>query len=98
MRTTHDRHQIERLLVRKDREGLTYTELSQESGIPASTLAGWRRRLRLEGEANLFEEVAAADLEECDQLEVVGPCGHRIAIPAEFDDELLRRVIAALPC
>ena len=57
MRTTHDRRQIERLLVRKDREDLTYDELSHESGIPASTLAGWRRRLRLEGEANLFEEV-----------------------------------------
>ena len=47
----HDRREIEKLLTRRRREGLTYPELSVESGIPASTLQWWNWRLRREARA-----------------------------------------------
>jgi len=40
------REEIRRLLARRDREGLTYRELSKISGVAASTLSWWSWRLR----------------------------------------------------
>ena len=45
--TSHTRRPIseyESLLRRKHEEGLTYTELSKESGVPACTLQYWAKK------------------------------------------------------
>ncbi len=40
------RRAVQRWLSLRDREGLTYRELSARSGIPANTLTHWAWRLR----------------------------------------------------
>ncbi len=46
MRQRHDPKHIEKLLARRERRGLTWFELASESGVPATTLQWWHRRLR----------------------------------------------------
>ena len=41
-----DRNEARALLTERERRGLTWYELSAESGIPESTLQAWQRRLR----------------------------------------------------
>ena len=94
----HNAERMRELLSRKDRRGLTYEELSEETGIPVSTLGYWKRRLR-EEEGPVFEEVVIEDdVPGGTGIEVIGPRGHRVVVSAEFDEELLRRVLEALPC
>lgn len=96
--TKHDAKRMRALLARKDREGLTYEELSEETGIAVSTLGYWRRKLRDEA-TPVFEEVVVEDGElEGGGIEVIGPLGHRVVVAGDVDDELLRRVLVALPC
>ena len=87
----HDAERMRGALVRKDREGLTYEELSPETGIPVSTLGYWRRKLRYEREV-VFEEVGIEDHVNPEVVvEVIGPLGHRSDCEGERD----RRAIAA---
>ena len=39
---------MERLLRKRERQGLTFRELSEESGIPIPTLSWWSRKLKSE--------------------------------------------------
>ena len=89
------------LLARRRREGLTYEELSAESGIPAGTLGSWQSRLRREEHEAVFTELVVE--EEAPRaldgsLEVIGPRGHRVVVPASVEPGLLERVLRALPC
>ena len=89
------------LLARRDREGLTYQELSDESGIPSGTLASWQYRLREEETGNAFTElVVGSDAEDAldDSLEIIGPRGHRVIVSSGVDSSLLELVLSALPC
>jgi hypothetical protein len=90
------------LLRRRERRGLTWAELSAQSGVPRSTLHWWDRRLRNEGreEGPRFvrldvtpEAPPAADGEP---LEVVTPGGHRILVRTGFDPASLRQVLSIL--
>ena len=45
-KTGDRRGEVVRLLARREREVLTYQELSRRCGIPAGTLAWWQRRLK----------------------------------------------------
>ena len=95
MARRYDPDEIQSILDRKHSEGLTYAELSVETGIPIGTLSGWQRRHG--GETDAFTEIAFPD-DDVSELEVIGPLGHRVLVGPEMDDSLLRRVLAALPC
>ncbi len=92
----YDQTEIRSILRRKDREDLTYAELSAETGIPIGTIAGWRRRYGSGSES--FMEIDLDHTDEATELEVIGPRGHRVVIPPDVDEDLLRRVLTALPC
>ncbi len=101
MHTRHDHTRIRSLLRRRDREGLTYRELSESSGIPAGTLAYWSSRLRRDTTPAGFDELRVVEDEGehvATTLEVVGPLGHRVRISPDANLELVARVLAALPC
>ena len=50
MSRRHQRPDIERLLSRRARQGLTFRELSEESGIPIPTLSYWASKQRRQEE------------------------------------------------
>jgi hypothetical protein len=89
-------------LERRERLGLTYRQLSDETGIPANTLAHWARRLRREargdarprrGRAAFVELVAGP---RASGIELVLRGDRRLRIEADFDEDLLARVVAAV--
>lgn len=94
---------MRRLLARREREGLTFAELSQQSGVPLGTLASWSSRLRSEGSAELGGFVELTPPEELPQgaidsarLEVVLGRGRRVLVPSGFEEDELLRLIRAL--
>lgn len=89
------------LLVRREREGLSLRQLSEESGIPFGTLSWWSWRLRQAGGAErggerAFVEVVAAD--RCGGDEVVVRLDNGVAVEARAgtDTAWLRDLVAAL--
>ena len=104
MRQHHDPERIESLLARRERRGLTWFQLAAESGVPATTLQWWQRRLRQPKRRRRrkhasFVPVAiteSAPLAPPSVLEVVLRTGARIQVPAGFDPDHLRRVVEAL--
>jgi len=97
-----ERKQMAALVARRQRRGLTWAELSVESGVPKSTLHWWDRKLRHEGgpaEKPRFVQLAVvepAPPAAAMPLEVVLRSGHRVWVAAGFDAEHLRRVILVL--
>lgn len=95
--------EMERLLARRRRRGLTWAELSEETGVPRSTLEWWQRRLR-DGDDRTrdpeFVEVTvmppAARAGAIVPIEVILRSGHRVSVVPGFDAEHLRRVVDAL--
>lgn len=94
------RQQMAALLARRDREGLTYEELSEVSGVPAGTLASWKSRFRREQQGSEFAELTdeLVPTENDGRLEVVGPLGHTVRFDGSIDPHLLKAILAALPC
>lgn len=88
-----------RLLARRDREGLTYRELAEETGVSERTLAWWSWKLRRERREQTdigFVELDVAEESITGGLEVELATGHRIRVPAHFDEDTLRRLVAVL--
>lgn len=89
-----------RVLARRDRQGLSWSELSSATGIPRSTLRWWQRRLRqaegLSEAGRRFLQVVVTPEPVTPALMVVVGNGRRVIVPADFDTEHLRRVIAAV--
>lgn len=90
------------LLRRRERRGLTWAELSAESGVPRSTLHWWDRRLRdeeqEEGPRFVRLEIArdATSTADVDPIEVVARSGHRVLVRSGFDPHSLRQVLEVL--
>ncbi len=74
----------ERLLEQRAREGLTFSELAERSGVPVGTLQRWARRLRSEAASAVepFVELAPVQPESCEErVEVVLCSGRTIYLP-----------------
>lgn len=98
MSQRHPRPDILRLLERRARHGLTFRELSEESGIPIPTLSYWASKLRREGvdfETRLVEVEIVEDA-DASSITIESPSGLRVTVEPGFDSEHLSRVLAAL--
>lgn len=88
------------LLRRRQREGLTYRELAEESGLPASRIGWWCRRLEREqaaaGESGFVEVTVTAGEESRARyaLELVN--GRRIEVSGDFEADVLVRLVRLL--
>lgn len=98
-----DHREMEALLARRERRGLTWSELSEASGVPRSTLALWHRRLRSERgqrkDRSGFVRVSVVDADRlalAQRLEIVLRSGHRVLVPSDVAVDDLRRVIEVL--
>lgn len=102
MTRKHAREEMERWLRKRDREGLTYGELSVESGIPVPTLSWWSQKLRKEprgeGEPPSCELVPVEIVEEAvdgGAIEIRVGDGLRVLVPASASESHLARVLRA---
>lgn len=103
MRTADRREEMRRLLARRQREGLTFAELSRQTRIPVGTLAWWSSRLRSEpaGDRAGFVELTAEVEPQVQsrgggRLEVVLVGGRRLIVPCGFDAGEVLRLVRAL--
>ena len=88
-------------LARRDREGWSWAELSRRSGHPTWRLRYWSRRLARTSVAPRagdcgFVTVAVREPATGAALAITTPSGYRVQVPADFDAEHLRRVLATL--
>ena len=99
MARRHQRRTIERLLRRRQRDGLSYRELSEESGIPIPTLAWWAGKLERERAGRELVPVEVVEDDASDlgaAIEIVVRDGLRVLVPPCASDAHLRRVLRAL--
>lgn len=100
MNQRHPRPDILRLLERRARHGLTYRELSEESGIPIPTLAYWAAKQRREERSShppaSFSPVEVVDDDNSGAIVIeLGP-SVRVTVERDFDDTHLARVLSVL--
>lgn len=90
------------LLAERDQRGLSWAELSQRSGLPVRRLRWWQERLRrnpvTRKSAPSFLAVEVTDSAPIPSaaIEITTPSGDRVAVPANFDADHLRRVLEVL--
>ena len=94
-KTKTRRDEMVTLLALRDREGLTFRELSARCGVPAATLNWWSWRLRREAQP-AFTELSVVD----DDASGEGATGVRLRIgelvlevDRDFHPEVLGRVL-----
>ena len=100
MKQRHSRPDIQRLLERRARHGLTFREISEESGIPVPTLSYWASKQRRDedsGESSLqFVSVAVDGEDHSGAIAIeLGPAV-RVTVERGFDEEHLTRVLSVL--
>ena len=89
----------ERLLAERDREGLTFSELSERSGVPIGTLQRWGRRLGRERAtpARPFVELLSTAATSSDSgVEVLLRSGRTLRLPARRPFENLGELVTLL--
>ena len=96
-----DRHeQMRSWLARREKRGLTFRELSLETGVPVGTLGFWAWKLRRESRddeaPSPFVELVVKKPESGDRLEILLANGRRVLVSAGLDEEQLVRVVRAL--
>ena len=96
---------MERLLRKREQRGLTYRELSEESGIPIPTLSWWSRRLKGErppgGSAQGCELVAIEVVDDepegsADAIEIIVGDRLKLLVPPSASQVHLQRVLRAV--
>lgn len=94
-RNGQPRSEVRAALELRDREGLTFDELSERTGISSSTLARWSRRLRAKADVDQgFVEVAIVDQVDARAGSVAIRCDpFLIEVTRESDPVVLRRVL-----
>ena len=97
-----DPQQMARWLARRGRAGWSLKELSRRCGHPTWKLRWWQKRFartraaEAAGRAFVAVELVDAAPSPPAALEVTTPSGYRVQVPAGFDPEHLRWVVAAL--
>lgn len=89
------------LLAERERDGLTFDELSRRSGVPAGTLGWWAGKLRRQREARArveFVELKVADVSPAPRamVEIVTRSERRVLVDLDADPEHVARLVAAL--
>jgi transcriptional regulator with XRE-family HTH domain len=93
---------MEALLARRDRQGLTFAQLSARSGVPVPTLSWWSSRLRRESPERTsddgFVEVVASDAEPWSgaRVEIVLRSGRQLVVREEIAAATLSRLMTVL--
>lgn len=90
--------EMRRLLSEREREGLTYRELSERCGVPAGTLASWAFKLRRMAEPAIeFVELKAAEQPVSrGRVEIVTRTDRRLLVDIDADPNHVARLVAAL--
>jgi hypothetical protein len=98
-----DPQQMARWLARRERQGWSWTELSQRSGHPTWKLRWWQKRFERMPVAPgtrergfVVVEVAEPVRNAGGSIEITTPSGYRVQVARGFDAEHLRRVLQAL--
>jgi len=96
------RKEMAALLARRERDGLSLRELSEETGIPFGTLSWWSWRLRHSPDKRTseggFVEVVAASGSAREAVVVRIGSDVEIEVPPGTDVTWLRNLAAALRC
>ena len=92
------RARYEQLLQQRERESLTFPELSERSGVPVGSLQRWDRRLRREkaSAAPFVEVVAAAEEPSASRVEVLLRSGHTLFLEPGPPSEGLAELVTLL--
>ena len=88
-----------RLLERRKRCGLTFRELSEESGIPIPTLSYWAAKLRRDADCEVpseFVPIEIVDDERSGAIVIEVGSVMRLTVERGFDEEHLTRVLSVL--
>lgn len=91
-----------RWLARREREGLSWAQLSWRSGHPVWRLRYWQRRLERSGggtgsRARGFVAVQVTERSaRVGTIVIATPSGYRLEVAGDVDAEQLRRVVEAL--
>ena len=99
MNRHHSRPDIVRLLERRARRGMTFRELSEESGIPIPTLSYWAAKLRRDAEDELQSKFVPVEIVDDDRSgAIVIEIGSAVRVTVErgFDEAHLSRVLSVL--
>lgn len=99
-----DREQMRRWLAQRDRDGLTYRELSVCVGVQANTLCQWAWRLRHETSPTAPTQPAFVqlttpglpDTAACQRVEIVLRSRRRVIVDAAIDGQVLTRLLAVI--
>ena len=98
MKQPHPRPDIQRLLNRRARQGLTYREISEESGIPIPTLSYWASKQRRDASFQDPEtRFVPVEVEADDPLGAIAielGLGGLVMVERGFDDEPPARVLS----
>ena len=96
------RRLIESYLAEREATGESYRELSERSGIPAPTLASWRKRLAAEVEQS-DDDIELVEVEPgsvlgsaVSMVEVVVPIGMVVRAPHDSDVDMVADLVAAV--
>jgi transcriptional regulator with XRE-family HTH domain len=90
---------MEALLLRRERRGLTFAQLSAASGVPVTTLSWWSSRLRRERAAGEgFVELAPADTAPAtdSRVEIALRSGRQLVVREAIAPATLSALVAAL--
>ncbi len=98
------RVQVRRWLALREREGLTYRELSARVGMPANALCQWAWRLRHElapppPKPPAFVQLTSSAPPETffsQRVEIVLRSKRRVIVDASMDSEVLARLLTAV--
>lgn len=98
--TRRGRAAYERLFEQREREGWSFSELSERSGVPIGTLWRWGRRFRREAAAAasepFLEIVASPAAAPVTRVEVLLRSGRTISVPAARPFDGLGELVALL--